>query len=99
MRYETKKGLRLPKARQPKRQSLDDLIALAKRMRAKEAALLPYPQVQTFRIILATLGYDCVTDGYRTTGEPGNLIWCFKIPASSPQSKNNIKQKMISRKL
>jgi hypothetical protein len=79
MNYEIAKNLRRPKSRPSRRKSLDDLVALAKRMRAGHAALLPFSEVQTFRIILAAQGYACVSDGYRTTGEPGKGIWCFKL--------------------
>jgi len=78
MTYQTTQGLQPPATRRPtKRQSLDDLVMLANGMEINEAALLTLSEAQTFRVILAAQGFNCVTDGYRSP--PGRRIWCFKI--------------------
>jgi len=65
MNYQIVKGLSEPTARPLSRNSLDDLIELAKTMDTGDAAVLSLSEVQTFRIILVAQNFRCVTDGFR----------------------------------
>lgn len=77
MEYTVTRGLQPPVARGERRYKLTALIDLAKQMRVGDAVALRLSEAQTFRIILAALGYECVTDGYRCK-EPGKTL-AFKL--------------------
>ena len=77
MNYAVLKGKIPHCARPSKRTKLDDLIALAKEMETGDAAVMSSADAQTFRTILNTLGFDCVTEGYRC--ETRGKTLAFKI--------------------
>lgn len=79
MKYTIYKGLSIPSGRRTKRTSLDKLVLLAQQMEVGEAVELDYSEAQTFRIVLAGQGFDCITDGYNTQS-PGKLL-AFKLKA------------------
>lgn len=76
MSYEIHKG-KIPGARPRKRTKLDQLITLAKEMQVGDSVHLPYSEAQTFRVIVATLGFDCITDGWQSQVKGQTLV--FKV--------------------
>jgi len=75
-------GLPPPAARPSGSTRLQQLILLADSMNSGDAAVVLNTEVATMRIILATLGYNSATDGWRS--EPALMdprhILLFKLP-------------------
>lgn len=63
-RFTIRRGLASPPGHGKVRTKLDDLIALAHEMQPGEAVALTLSESQQMRVILAAMGYDCVTDGW-----------------------------------
>lgn len=66
-----------PRSRPLKRTVLEDLIDLAKRMDVDDGVIVKSSDAQLLRIILITLGFECITDGWNCP-ERGKTI-LFKI--------------------
>ncbi len=87
MKYDVLRGLRPPIGRPLKRQSLIQLIELAKSMELGDAAVLTNSEAQVFRYILAGMGYLCLTDGYRCDVRGKTLA--FKLDADPATERKN----------
>lgn len=86
--YRVIKGLLPPEGREPRRTRLGPLIELAQSMEVYDAALMTCAEAQTFRIILAALGFGCVEDGRhapRRTGSGLTKTLVFKLPPPNTQ--------------
>ncbi len=74
--FEIQKGMTHPKRRPLiHRTSLDDLIHVAKNMECGDCVALK--EANTMRIILNTLGFDCVTDGWNCPDR--TKVYVFKL--------------------
>jgi hypothetical protein len=82
MEFDVVKGLNVPQGRSPHPGRLRELIQLAKKLEVGSAVLLRLSEAQTFRIILTTLGWQCVTDS-RTSPDPIRIL-CFKLDPDAP---------------
>lgn len=80
-KYVITKGMTPPTQSRPiKRTSLDNLIELAKKMDVGDAVALSSSESQTFRTILATLGFLGVSDSYRWPDRSKTLIFKMNRP-------------------
>lgn len=77
MNYEILKGLTPPFGREPRRTTLPAMIELARKMRVGDAVVLKSCEANVLRIVLAAMGYRCLTDAWRST-DKGKLL-AFKL--------------------
>jgi hypothetical protein len=83
--YTIRKDLRPPPRSRPfKRTSLDGLIELAKQMEVNDAIIVKPCDAQMLRIILITLGFECITDGYHCPTFGHTLLFKIAKPPSEP---------------
>lgn len=73
-----------PRSRPVKRTVLDDLIDLAKRMEVNDAVIVKPCDAQMLRIILITLGFECITDGYHCDVRGHTLLFKIAKPPTEP---------------
>jgi len=71
------KNLPIPKGRGSREQTLKNLITLANTMNVGDAVELSLSETNTFRTVLRTLGYECITDGWRCPNP--TKILAFKV--------------------
>ena len=73
-----------PRSRALRRTSLENLIDLAKQMEVNDAVVVRLCDAQMLRIILITLGFECLTDGYHCPVPGKTLLFKIAKPPTEP---------------